>query len=122
MNKTDYAIKDLKGIPGYQFLQVMYYLMRTAYYTNETNPKALKIESFFEYVGKLEGNELESFLTKVATICGDIPVKYWDIILRNVTYKGDNIIPESISTIPVDVLVYIVREGIKKVLAIQLPF
>lgn len=122
MNKTDYQIKELRGVSGYQFIQVMYYLLRTAYYTPEVNVKQLRIEEFFKQAGELKDDELEAFLTKVSVICGDLSAQYWDIILKNVSYKGENIIPESVQTIPADILVYIVREGIKKVLAIQLPF
>lgn len=117
-----YTIKELKGIDGYQFLQVMYFLLRSAFYTPETNSEFSKIEKFFEYVGNLEGEELETFLTKISTICGDISKEYWEIIMKSVLYKGDKIIPESIQTIPAEDLVYIVREGMKKVLAIKLPF
>lgn len=122
MAKTDYTIKDLKGIDGYQFMQVMYFLLRSAYYSPETNSDYKKIEDFFTYVGGLEGGELEKFLLKVATLGGDLSAEYWGIIFKNVKYKGDSIIPESIQTIPADELVYIVCEGMKKVLAIKLPF
>lgn len=122
MNKEDYTIQDLKGIYGYQFMQVMYFLLRSAYYTPETNSQHKRIEDFFKYVGELKGEELDAFLNKIPTICGDLEDKYWTIILKNVNYKGSPVIPESIGTIPVDILVYIVREGMKKVLAINLPF
>jgi len=122
MAAQDYTIKELKGVAGYQFIQVMYFLLRSAYYTPEANPDGLKIEDFFKTVSKLEGDEMESFLTKIATICGDLSEDYWKIIFKNVLFKGDPVIPESISTIPAKDLVYIVREGMKKVLAINLPF
>ena len=122
MAKSDYTVKELKGIDGYQFMQVMYFLLRSAYYSPETNTEYKKIEEFFTYVGKLEGEELESFLTKIATLGADLSAEYWAIIFKSVLYKGDPIIPESIQTIPTDELVYIVTEGMKKVLAIKLPF
>lgn len=122
MAKTDYTIKDLKGIDGYQFMQVMYFLLRSAYYSPETNTEYKKIEEFFAYVGTLEGEALDSFLTKIATLGADLSADYWGIIFKNVKYKGDSIIPESIQTIAADELVYIVTEGMKKVLAIKLPF
>lgn len=122
MLDTKYAIKDLKGINGYQFMQVMYFLLRSAYYTPETNSQHKRIEDFFKYVGELEGDELETFLTKIATICGDLSEDYWRIILKNVEVNGSPLIPESIPNIPASDLVYIVREGMKKVLAIKLPF
>lgn len=122
MSDMKYTIKDLKGINGYQFMQVMYFLLRSAYYTPETNSQHKRIEDFFKYVGELEGDELEIFLTKIATICGDLSDDYWKIILKNVELNGSPLIPESIPNIPASDLVYIVREGMKKVLAIKLPF
>lgn len=122
MAATDYTIGELKGIAGYQFLQVMYFLLRSAYYSPETNNQFKRIEDFFTYVAKLEGEERESFLNKVSTLCGDLDDNYWHIIMKNVLFAGKPVIPESIQTIPAGVLVYIVKEGLKKVLAINLPF
>lgn len=117
-----YTIKDLKGINGYQFLQVIYFLLRSAFYTPETNSQFTKIDEFFKHVSSLEGNELDLFLIKIATICGDLSKEYWEIIFKNVLCKGENIIPEAIQTIPAEDLVYIIKESVKKVLAIKLPF
>lgn len=119
---VDYTIKDLKGVNGYQFLQVMYFLLRSAYYSPETNDRYKNIEEFFKYVGELKDEDLDKFVLKIATICADVTTEYWDIIFRMVEYKGSAIIPESIQTIPAEDLVYIISEGMKKVLAIKFPF
>lgn len=119
---ADYTIKDLKGVNGYQFLQVMYFLLRSAYYSPETNDRYKNIEEFFKYVGELKDEDLDKFVLKIATICADVTTEYWDIIFRMVEYKGSAIIPESIQTIPAEDLVYIISEGMKKVLAIKFPF
>lgn len=122
MANTDYTIKPLKGIEGYQLMQVVYFLLRSAYYTPETNPQGLKIEPYFQWIGTLKDAELDSYLGKVAVLTADISTQYWNVILKNALFKGDPIIPEAIQTIPADTLVYIIKEGMKKVLAIQLPF
>lgn len=120
MNK--FTIKDLRGIEGYQFLQVMYFLLRTAYYTPEVNVEGLRIEKFFNYIGELPEAEREPVLTKIATLGADITKDYWEIIFKSVQQDGKNIIPEAITTFSAEDLVYIIREGLKKVLAIKLPF
>lgn len=117
-----YKIKELRGIDGYQFMQVIYFLLRAAYYTPELNSEYRKIEDFFAHIGELEGDELNEFCGKVAVLGADISKDYWNIILRSVECSGRDIIPESIVTIPVDELLYIISEGLKKVLSIKLPF
>ena len=117
-----YKIKDLKGIIGYQFVQVMYFILRSGYYTPEINKEGGKIEDYFKWLSGLEGDELETVLTELLLLGGDLSPDYINIILKCTEKDGNPIIPESISTIPVDDLLYIVREGLKKVLSISLPF
>lgn len=120
MNK--YTIKELKGIDGYQFLQVMYFLLRSAYYTPEINTEYRRIEDFFNHVGELDGDELNEFCGKVAVLGADISREYWAVILKCTEKDGREIIPESIVTIPANDLLYIITESLKKVLSIKLPF
>lgn len=122
MSEQRFKIKDLKGINGYQFLQVMYFLLRSAYYTPEVNPDCGKIDEFFKKVGSLEGKDLDDICLKIATLGADISKDYWNIIFSCVETDGRDTIPESIQTFPVEDLVYIISEGLKKVLAIKLPF
>lgn len=117
-----YKIKDLKGITGYQFMQVIYFILRSGYYTPEINKDHPKIEDYFKWVASLEGEELDALLTELLLLGGDLSPDYMNIILKNTEKNGQPIIPESIPTIPVEDLLYIVREGLKKVLSISLPF
>lgn len=117
-----FTIKELKGIEGYQFLQVMYFLLRSAYYTPEINTNALPIDKFFKSLGEMTPEEIEPVLTKIAVLGADVSKDYWDIIFKCTQKNANPIIPEAISTFTVDELVYIIREGLKKVLAIKLPF
>lgn len=117
-----YKIKELKGISGYQFMQVIYFILRSGYYTPEINKDHPKIEDYFKWVASLEGEELDTLLTELLLLGGDLSPDYINIILKNTEKNGQPIIPESIQTIPVEDLLYIVREGLKKVLSISLPF
>lgn len=117
-----YKIKDLKGIAGYQFMQVMYFILRSGYYTPEINKEHGKIEDYFKWISSLEGEEREALLTELLLLGGDLTPDYINIILKCTEKDGNPIIPESIGTIPVDDLLYIIREGLKKVLSISLPF
>lgn len=119
---SPYKIKDLKGILGYQFMQVMYFILRSGYYTPEINKDHQKIEDYFKWIASLENEEMEALLTELLLLGGDLSPEYINIIMKNTEKNGQPIIPESIPTIPVEDLLYIVREGLKKVLSISLPF
>lgn len=130
MANNTFKIKDLRGVSGYQFMQVMYFLMRSAYYTPEivndyiaeTGNDKPEIGNFFKWLGELEGEHLDSTLAKIAVLGADMPENYWKIVFDNVECNGGPVIPEAIKTYDVDELLYIMREGLKKVLTIELPF
>lgn len=122
MAEAKFTIKDLKGIEGYQFLQVMYFLLRSAYYTPEINTEGSAIAPFFKIIGAMEEEAQEALLTKVAVLGADISKEYWGIIFKCVQRNGEAVIPEAITTYTAEELVYIIREGLRKVLAINLPF
>jgi len=130
MANNTFKVKELRGVNGYQFMQVMYFLMRSAYYTPEIvndfiaesgNDKP-DIAEFFKWLGGLKDERLDSTLAKIATLGADLPENYWTIIFNNVECNGGPVIPEAIKTYDVNELLYIMREGLKKVLTIELPF
>lgn len=132
MANNTFRIKELRGIAGYQFMQVMYFLMRSAYYTPEIVNEFLAetgndggkpdIGQFFKWLGSLEGEHQEAVLAKIAVLGADMPENYWPIIFNNTECNGSAVIPEAIQTFDTKELLYIMREGLKKVLAIELPF
>lgn len=127
-----FKIKDLRGVNGYQFMQVMYFLMRSAYYTPEITAEYMEMEAaqekrpdigkFFKWLGSLEGEHLDSVIAKIAMLGGDLPDNYWKIIFAQTECNGGPVIPEAIQTYDVKDLLYIMKEGLKKVLEIELPF
>lgn len=132
MANNKFNIKELRGVNGYQFMQVMYFLMRSAYYTPEIVNEYMETEAaqekrpdigkFFKWLGSLEGEQLDSIIAKIATLGGDLPDNYWKIIFTNVECNGNPVIPEAIQTFDINELLYIIKEGLKKVLTIDLPF
>ena len=58
----------------------------------------------------------------IAVLGADMPENYWKIVFDNVECNSGPVIPEAIKTYDVDELLYIMREGLKKVLTIELPF
>jgi len=117
-----FTIKELRGMQGFQVMQTVYFLLRSAYYTPEINQEHKTIEAFFKSLQELKDDELKKTLLKIVTLGADVKPHDWEAIWTVVQIDGKDVIPEAIQTYDAGDMAYIIMELIKTVIAIKLPF